>query len=73
MKELNPDTTWFTSDTHFSHKWVLETGMRSFTDVDEMDFRMIQTWNNAVKQNKPLCPETEHNGLNQNLCKYNSL
>lgn len=49
MKRLNPDTTFFTSDTHFSHEWVLDRGIRHFHDVDEMNFRMIQAWNKVVK------------------------
>lgn len=49
MKILNPDTTFFTSDTHFSHEWVLDKGIRHFHDVDEMNFRMIQNWNKVIK------------------------
>ena len=43
---------WFTSDTHFGHKNILDyQPNRKFTSVDEMDEFLIETWNSKVKSN----------------------
>lgn len=39
---------FFTSDTHFNHKKILEYCNRPFKDVDEMNGRMIALWNSKV-------------------------
>ena len=41
--------TWFTSDTHFSSDRTLSLSRRLFSDTDEMDWKMIEAWNNKVK------------------------
>lgn len=40
---------WFTSDTHFGHKGVIEYCKRPFSSVEEMDAEMIRRWNLLVK------------------------
>ncbi len=40
---------WFTSDTHFGHKKVIEFCNRPFESVAEMDEQMIARWNFLVK------------------------
>ncbi len=42
--------TFFTSDTHFSHKNVISHSHRPFADVTEMDETMIERWNAVVKK-----------------------
>lgn len=42
---------WFTSDSHFGHKRIMEFCPHSragFTNVDEMDEAIIQKWNDTV-------------------------
>lgn len=41
--------TWFTSDTHFGHKRIIELSERPFKDVDEMNWAMIARWNSVVE------------------------
>jgi calcineurin-like phosphoesterase family protein len=50
-REKNGVETWFTSDTHFSSDRALELSKRPFSDVKEMDWTMIERWNNVVKPN----------------------
>lgn len=40
--------TWFTSDTHFGHKMLIERGHRPFVSVEEMDQVMVDRWNERV-------------------------
>lgn len=40
---------WFTSDTHFGHKGVIEYCARPFASVPEMDAELIRRWNVLVK------------------------
>ena len=42
--------TWFTSDTHFGHKNILEyeKDARPFSSVEEMNERLIDNWNSVV-------------------------
>lgn len=44
-------STWFTSDTHFGHKNILEyeKDARPFSSVEEMNEQLIINWNNAVR------------------------
>ncbi len=42
-------TTWFTSDTHFSHANIIEFCGRPFANVEEMDREMVARWNARVQ------------------------
>jgi calcineurin-like phosphoesterase family protein len=43
-------TEWFTADTHFGHKRIIELAARPFGSVEEMDEVMIWRWNERVKK-----------------------
>jgi calcineurin-like phosphoesterase family protein len=43
--------TWFTSDTHFGHRAIIDMCGRPFADVDEMDDAMVAAWNAVVHTN----------------------
>ncbi|GAA0348197.1 hypothetical protein GCM10008931_44350 [Oceanobacillus oncorhynchi subsp. oncorhynchi] len=43
-------TNWYTSDSHFYHKSVIDFCNRPFSDVDEMNAAMIKSWNGVVKE-----------------------
>lgn len=42
---------YFTSDTHFGHKNIIEYCNRPFEDVDEMNAEMVRRWNRVVGPN----------------------
>lgn len=45
-----PETVWFTSDTHFYHKKIVELGAgRPWPDADAMTEGLIERWNERVK------------------------
>ncbi|HEU4807805.1 MAG TPA: hypothetical protein VFT01_06045, partial [Homoserinimonas sp.] len=41
-------TTWWTSDTRFSHVNIIRYSKRPFADVDEMNRALIKKWNDRV-------------------------
>lgn len=41
-------TTWWTSDSHFSHVNIIRYTDRPFSDVDEMNAALIARWNERV-------------------------
>lgn len=40
---------WFTSDTHFGHRMLVEKRHRPYSSVEEMDEDLIDRWNEVVK------------------------
>jgi calcineurin-like phosphoesterase family protein len=42
-------TVWFTSDTHYGHKNVIEYSHRPFNDVEEMNETLVTNWNAVVR------------------------
>lgn len=43
-------TIWFTSDLHFGHANIIKYCRRPFGGVDEMDYALIQNWNERVTE-----------------------
>ena len=41
--------TWFTADTHLNHKAILKFCNRPFNNLEEMEERIIENWNDVVK------------------------
>ena len=41
-------TDFYTADTHFGHRMLVETGKRPWQTVDEMDEALINDWNATV-------------------------
>lgn len=48
LKNLDPNNTFFTSDTHFGHKNIINLCHRPFDSVEEMNEAMVTNWNNTV-------------------------
>ncbi|GIN22497.1 metallophosphoesterase family protein [Siminovitchia fordii] len=44
-------STYLISDTHFSHKKIMNFEDRPYSSVEEMDECMIENWNSTVKDN----------------------
>lgn len=49
LRGLSPNKIWFTSDTHFFHKRILEYCQRPFANVEEMNNELIYRWNQVVR------------------------
>jgi len=45
---MREPTVYFTSDTHFSHKNIIEYCGRPFTDVEHMNAALVDAWNHTV-------------------------
>lgn len=45
---VDPDNSYFISDTHFGHRGIIRMCRRPFNDTDEMDSAMIKGWNAVV-------------------------
>lgn len=41
---------FFTADMHFGHKAIIESCKRPFSDIDEMDFKLVSNWNDKVSK-----------------------
>ena len=54
MKVQQKSKTWFTSDTHFSHRNIIkmrtdvDKPLRDYVDIDEMNEDMVDKWNSLV-------------------------
>ncbi|QDM22737.1 metallophosphoesterase [Tardiphaga sp. vice154] len=42
-------TTFFTGDTHFGHKGILEFSARPFESIDEHNRALVDAWNSVVQ------------------------
>ena len=45
---FDAEKVFFTSDTHFNHKGIIEFCHRPFKDVEQMDEALIANWNSVV-------------------------
>ena len=48
--KFEPEGIWFTADTHFCHKNVIQYSGRPFADVAEMNEELIKRWNETVPE-----------------------
>ncbi len=52
LETVDPSVnTFFTSDTHFGSERTLQLSVRPFKNVEEMDWTMIERWNQVVRPN----------------------
>ena len=42
--------TFFIADLHFGHKNIIEYEHRPFKDIETMDEKIVQNWNNIVSK-----------------------
>ena len=45
------DPVFWTSDTHFSHRRIIEYTNRPFSSIEEMNEALIRNWNSVVPEN----------------------
>lgn len=43
--------TWYTADTHFHHKNIIQLANRPFNSIEEMNEQFIEYWNKTVNRN----------------------
>ena len=48
--KLSGDNIWFTSDTHWAHKNVIQFCNRPFSTIEEHDAKLIENWNSVVQK-----------------------
>nr|DAK03458.1 MAG TPA: metallophosphatase domain protein [Bacteriophage sp.] len=49
--KFDPNLTFFTSDSHWGHKRIIELCKRPFKDVEAMNNSLIENWNKVVPKN----------------------
>ena len=48
IREYDPDKVFFTSDLHFGHEAIIKYCGRPFKDVNEMNRKLVENWNEVV-------------------------
>lgn len=49
--KFSPDSTFFTSDTHFGHENIIKFCKRPYQSVEEMNEALIENWNKVIGKN----------------------
>lgn len=55
ITKFSSDGLFFTSDTHFGHKHILDFCHRPYKDVEEHDQALIDNWNSVVGPDDLVC------------------
>ena len=48
IREYDPEKVFFTSDLHFGHEAIIKYCGRPFKDVNEMNRKLVENWNEVV-------------------------